>query len=150
MDRFFRGFTAGIVGGVAMNLWSLIAVFVLNLEILRFVDWASILLFGDLPANHAEGAVALFIQLLWVGFLGSIFAFLIPQVTSRGYLIKGALFGVVSGFFIYAIPILFQVPILREHTLATVLSNITGGIIWGLTLAQTLHWLDRKTKAPQK
>ncbi|MCW3490126.1 hypothetical protein [Dethiobacter alkaliphilus] len=149
MDRFFRGFTAGMVGGVAMNLWTLIATSILNLEILRFIDWAGITIYGDVPASHAEGAVALFIQLLWTGFLGTIFAFLIPQVTSRGYLLKGVIFGVLTGFFIYAIPILFQVPLLREHTLPTVLSNITGGVIWGLTLAQTLYLFDRK-KAPQK
>ena len=150
MDRFFRGLIAGIVGGVAMNIWSLFAVYALNLEIIRFIDWAGILLFGNLPRSHIEGLVSLFMHILWTGLLGIIFAFLIPQITSRGYLIKGAVFGVLAGFIIYAIPTLLQMPILREHSLATVLSNMTGGLIWGLTLAQTLRWLDRKSLVKPK
>lgn len=147
MDRFFRGFTAGIIGGVVMNLWTLVALFILNWELIRFIDWAAIMIFGDLPRSHLEGLFSLIMQLLWVGMLGVVFAFLLPQVTSQGYLIKGALFGVVFGFLFYAIPTLFQMPILKEHSFATVISNHTGGLLWGLTTAQTLRWLDKKLPA---
>ena len=145
MDRFFRGLIAGITGGIAMNIWTLIAVFIFNWPIVRFVDWASIIIYGDFPRSHAEGIFALMMHLLWTGVLGIIFAYLIPQITSYGYLLKGAIFGVVLGFLIYAIPTLLQTPLLAEHSFITVLSNHTGGLIWGLTLAQTLRWLDRKS-----
>lgn len=143
MDRFFRGLLAGMIGGVTMNIWSLIEVSIFSLEIVRFIDWASIFLYGDLPRSHTEGLVALFMHVLWTGLLGVIFAFLIPQITSRGYLIKGVVYGVLVGFITYAIPTMFQMPMLKETSLTTVLSNISGGIIWGLILAQTLRWLDR-------
>lgn len=144
MDRFFRGFTAGVVGGIAMNLWTLFAITVLNWEIIRFIDWAGIIIFGDLPRSFIEGLFALLMHLLWVGVLGIGFAFLIPQVTSQGYLLKGMIYGVVLGFFIYAIPTLLQTPILKETSLATVFSNHTGGAIWGLVMSQTLHVLDKR------
>ncbi len=145
MDRFFRGLIAGIVGGVAMNLWTLIAVFIFNWPIVRFIDWAAIMIYGDFPRSHVEGLFSLMMQLLWVGVLGIIFAYLIPHITSRGYLLKGAVFGVVLGFLIYAIPTLLQMPLLAENSFITVLSNHIGGLIWGLTMAQTLHWLDKKS-----
>lgn len=148
MDRFFRGFTAGVVGGIAMNLWTLVTLNVLNWEIIRFIDWAGILIFGDLPKSHAEGLFALWMQLLWVGVLGAGFAFLIPHVTSQAYLLKGMLYGVVFGFFIYTIPTLFQMPILKEASLATALSNHIGGAIWGLVMSKTLYLLDKKFATP--
>ncbi len=144
MDRYFRGLISGIIGGIAMNLWALVVLFILQWEIIRFVDWAGIFLFGDLPRSHLQGAISLGMHIIFVGFLGVVFAFLIPQVTSRGYLLKGVSYGVITGLFIYAIPTLFQMPILAEHSTATVVSNIIGGIIWGLTMAQALRWLDRK------
>ena len=127
-----------------MNLWTLVALYVLDWEIIRFVDWAAIIVFGDLPRSHAEGLFALWLQLLWVGTLGIGFAFLIPQVTSQGYFLKGMIYGVVLGFLIYAIPTVLQMPILKETSIATALSNHTGGAIWGLVMSKTLHLLDKK------
>ncbi len=144
MDRFFRGLVAGITGGVAMNLWSAFAVNILKLKIIRFIDWAAVILYGDLPRTHIEGFYAMLIQLLWVGLLGIFFAYLIRFSTSRGYLIKGAYYGIITGLVIYAVPTLLQVPYLSKHSLSTVLSNHVGGLIWGLIMAQTLRWLDKK------
>ncbi len=146
MDRFLRGLIAGIVGGIAMNLWTVIAVSVFNWQILRFIDWAAIILYGSLPNSHTEGLFALVMQILWSGTLGIIFAFLIPYVTSSKLLIKGAVFGLIVGFITYAIPTILQMPVLKEHSLITVVSNHIGGAIWGLTMAQTLRWLDSASK----
>ncbi len=144
MDRFHRGLVAGMVAGVAMNLWTLVALFVLQWEVIRFIDWAAIFLFGDLPRSHLQGLFSLWMQILWAGLLGVGFAFLIPQATSRGYLIKAAFFGVMLGFISYAIPTALQMPILSKLSFATVFSNHVGGLVWGLTLGVTLRWLDRR------
>lgn len=142
MDRFFRGLVAGIFGGIAMNMWTLIAVKILNWQIIRFIDWAGVILYGELPKSHVEGFFALVMQVLWAGLLGTVFAFLIPHVTSKGYLIKGVFFGIMAGFIIYAVPTILQTPILKGLSFINVLSNHIGGSIWGLTMAQTLRWLD--------
>ncbi|KUO53120.1 MAG: hypothetical protein APF76_03515 [Desulfitibacter sp. BRH_c19] len=144
MDRFHRGLVAGIVGGVAMNLWTAFAVTILNLEIIRFIDWAGVILYGSPPDTHFKGFYALIIQLTWVGLLGVVFAYLMRYTTSRGYLIKGAFYGVVVGLIIYAIPTIFQTPHIANASIETVLSNHTGGLIWGLLMAQTLRWLDKR------
>ena len=144
MDRFHRGLVAGIVAGLAMNLWTLLPLFILNWEVLRFIDWAGIVIFGDLPRSHLQGLFALVMQLLWTGLLGVGFAYLIPQVTSRGYLIKAAFYGIIVGFVTYAIPTLFQMPFLAQHSFATVISNHIGGLIWGVVMGLTLRWLDAR------
>jgi len=142
MDRFYRGFTAGIVGGVPMNVWSFFSYYILHFTDLRFLDWSSMIIYGHLPYNTFQTFYALIIQLLWVGLLGIIFAFLVPTITSRGYLGKGVIYGIISGLIIYGITTIFRVPNLVIFSTTTVISNHVGGIIWGLVMAYTLHKLD--------
>jgi len=142
VDRFARGLVAGIIGGIVMNIWSVMAVYIFGWEIIRFVDWAGIILYGDMPRSHLEGIMALVLQLLWSGLLGIGLAFLIQQVTSREYLIKAVFFGVMVGFIVYAIPVMFKMPYLSQKSLVTVASNHIGGAIWGLTSGLVLRWLD--------
>ncbi len=127
-----------------MVLWSLVAVSLLNWEIIRFIDWAGIMIFGDLPRSHAEGLIAFILHLMWVGALGVVFAFLVLQITSQGYLLKGIIYAIVIGFLIYAVPTVFQIPILKEASLTTVVANKIGAAIWGLVMAKTLYWLDQR------
>ncbi|MEW6182613.1 MAG: hypothetical protein AB1500_05465 [Bacillota bacterium] len=147
MDRFFRGLVAGIAGGVLMNVWDLTTYYLLGLPILRYLDWASVILFGDLPQTHFQAGYALIVQILWVGLLGVVFAYALPQTTSRGYLLKGAFYGIILGFFVYAIPVLLETQYLSDFTTATVLANHSGGLLWGLTLAQTLRRLESNPRA---
>jgi len=142
MDRFYRGFVAGVVGGLAMNVWSLFSYYILNFSEQRFLDWASMIIYGSLPTSTFQIVYAQIIQLLWVGLLGIIFALLIPAITSRFYLGKGVIYGLMSGFIIYAITTLFRTPNLVIFSTTTVLSNHIGGIIWGLTMAYVLRRLD--------
>jgi hypothetical protein len=144
LDRFFRGLTAGIIGGIAMNLWSALVVNILKFKITSFIDWAGVILYGYFPRTHFQGFLALIFQILWTGLLGIFFAYLIRFTTSKGYLIKGAYYGILMGFIFYAIPDLLATPYLSKHSTATVLSNHTGGLIWGLIMAQTLRWLDKR------
>jgi uncharacterized membrane protein YagU involved in acid resistance len=142
MDRFFRGFIAGISGGLAMNVWSFFSYYVLNFTDKRFLDWTSVILYGHLPNSVLEAVYALLIQILWVGLLGILFAYLVPVITSRGYLLKGAIYGLLMGFIIYAVTTVYKVPNLTTFNLATVFSNHIGGLIWGLTMAYVLYRLD--------
>lgn len=144
MDRFHRGLLAGVTGGVVMNLWSFFAYYVLDLNILRFLDWANVLTFGHLPKNYIEATFSLFLQLMFTGMLGVFFAFLIPQVTSKGYLLKGAFFAIMVSFVTYSIGIIYKIKYISHLQIPTVFSNYFGSIIWGLTLARTLHWLDNR------
>lgn len=143
MDRFTRGLVCGITGGVVMNIWSLTSYHLLNFTERRFLDWASVLMYGHLPLNLKETVLALAAQILWAGFLGILFAYLIPGITSQAYLLKGAFWGFIIGFLMYAFAILLRMPYFNKISFDTVVSQIIGMIIWGLTLAQMLRWLDK-------
>ena len=127
MDRFYRGLVAGTVAGIPMNIWSNVTR-EFGFGELRFLDWAGMVIYGSLPVTLFQQAYAQIIQFFWLGFLGVIFSFLIPKVTSRGDIGKAVFFGVIMGFILYAIPVLFKVPNLTATDSVTVLNNHLGGV----------------------
>lgn len=150
MDRFFRGFIAGIIGGIPMNIWSMISFHLFKFSKLRFADWGAFMALGHLPDDTLQLVIGLIAQMIFVGCLGVIFAYLIPQITSRGYQIKGMIYGFIVGFIIYSIPVLFQIPRLKLLTTETALSNIIGGVLWGGITALALKALDTSLREAVK
>ncbi|WP_238492460.1 hypothetical protein [Desulfotruncus alcoholivorax] len=125
-----------------MNVWDMISNRFLHFGSFRYLDWAAMMIYGELPENMAETIVSLITQILWSGFLGIILSFLFLTITSRGYLIKGAFYGFIVSFILFSIPVLFQVPHLYQTGPNTQLSNVIGAIIYGLVTAAVLNWLD--------
>lgn len=141
MDRFYRGFTAGVAGGIVMNTFSFVS-YQFNFTNVRFIDWSAIMIFGSRPDNIIQTIVATLTHLGWAGFLGILLAWLFPVVTSRGYLFKGTFFGFITGFILYGVMVLFSVQHLEFTGTATAASNVIGGTMWGLTAAYVLRLLD--------
>ncbi|MDI6710949.1 MAG: hypothetical protein QMC81_02650 [Thermoanaerobacterales bacterium] len=144
-DRSTRGFIAGVAGGVAMNIVANIS-FYINWGELRFLDWAAVIIFGSRTNVFWEAAFAQVAQILFVGLLGIVFAYLIPAVTSRNCLLKGWLFGAAVWFGLYGVILLFKVNRLVGIDLATAASDFVGASVYGLVLACTLRWMDERVK----
>lgn len=144
LDRAIAGLIAGFVGAIIMTIWALISVYVLNLANRHFFGWSSILVFGHQPTNFAEILVALVFYLVWTAFLGVIFAFLIPTLTSKAYILKGAIFGFLLSFVFYIFPMFFNIPHLQVNTLDNVVTEMVGGTLWGTTTAIVLAHLIKQ------
>jgi hypothetical protein len=142
LDRNIKGLIAGITGGIIMGIWSFFSYHILSFAKLRYADWASLLIFGEKPSNIYMLILATIAHIMWSGFLGVIFAFLIPIISSRYYLIKGAFYGFMTSFLIYTIPSLFGMPRLSKISLETAVTDILGGLIWGITTILVLRILD--------
>ncbi|MBS4026410.1 MAG: hypothetical protein KGZ96_12130 [Clostridia bacterium] len=143
MDRTLRGLAAGLIGSVVMNIWNLLSFYTLNLADKRFIDWSSTLVFGRMATSFSEIMLSLIFQVVWSSFFGVIFALLIPTITSQAYIIKGAVFGFLLSFIFYIVPMLFRVPFLAEATVGTVITEMVGGTIWGITTAVVLAYLSK-------
>jgi len=143
-DTIIRGFIAGVIAGVLMNLVSYISYF-LDIAKLRFLDWPSVIITGHIPDNNLAALFFMIVQLIFVGFLGSIFALLITRLTtSMNYIFKGFLFGVISWFTIYGLTYLADVSILTPLNMGTAVTDFTGAIVFGVVLAETLRRLDNR------
>jgi len=146
LDRLIRGLMAGIAGGIVMNVLDFASYYIFQFSNLLLLDWASIVTYGHRPLNLTEYIFSLINQLGWAGFLGVIFAFVVPYRGSKYLLFKGAVYGFIACFFITAAPIFFQLPYLKELSTNTAISHRITSIIWGIVVAQTLYWLEGKRK----
>ncbi len=142
MDKFYRGFTAGVLAAIALNAWSLFSFYVIQLTDLRMLDWAGIAIFGSIPQTGFQVVSSLLMQLIWSGFRGILFSYLFPDVKSQGYIGKAVIFSVIVAFFENIIVTLYKVPNLTELTSGTVLSSNIGAILWGILLGFLVRRLD--------
>lgn len=146
-DRLTRGFFAGFISGIPMNIWSYI-LHMYNLTELRFVDWTSILLLGHTAdPNFLNHAIALSAHLVFTGILGIIFAYLIQFITSTNYYFKGWLFSVSVWFSSYALSLFFEAFNKIKLSPITPTTNFVSATAWGLILAWVLKWLDTSAEA---
>lgn len=145
-DRFSRGFTAGVIGGMASAVYNYFAG-VAGLSTLTATQWIAIFLYAHTPPfSFGEIIFAYLGQIFVGGMLGVGFAFWLPYVTSRNLLLKGWMFSVTFWFAVYAIATLFQLPGTVPTPLQTTLSNFISTTIYGLTLAFALRALVRQEK----
>lgn len=144
-DRFIRGFIAGIVGGIVLDILDVISNR-LKIDELTYFDWAGIAIYGSKPDNLLEWIVAVFGQLLLTGFLGIVFAYFIPHVTSKNIIIKGGIFGLFIWFAFFVIPLLFKINKLIETNADSAASDAVTGFVYGVIVALTLYRLDKRQK----
>ncbi len=144
MDRFIAGWLSGLIAGVIMNAWSFFSFHVLTFTKYRFIDWTGGMIYGKTPESVLEIIVALILNLLFAGFLGSIFAMILLYICSDFLYLKGIIIGSVFAFVFLSAPTLFQEPTFKSMNVNSVISNYIGATIWGLATARTLRGIDRK------
>ena len=142
-DRFARGLIAGLVGGVIMNIISLVS-YSLGITELRFLDWSAIAIYGLKPESLVEAVFAQLAQFVFVGVLGVLFAYLIAAMGSKNHLLKGWLYGSGMWFVLYGITILFHVEATIPLHIDTAATDFIGSTMYGLAMAVTLKWLDER------
>lgn len=138
MDRTLNGFISGLIGSLPMNIINLI-LYHFKFTQIRFLDWASIILTGDIPRNTFDLIYSIIIQIFWSGSLGIFVAFLVLLTTSKWYLIKGIIYSFFIGFTLRAVVVIFQIQGLDKVSTQTSLFNFMSVSIWGLTTMYMLH-----------
>lgn len=141
-DRFAAGLISGLIAGVAMNFidW---AGYILGLYDERLLDWAAVVTLGRLPDNSAEVILAQTEQIFFTGFLGVLFAYILPILGSRNYLLKGWIYGIMANQSLYAFAIAFKLPNLTVHTFYATVTHLISASIYGLVLAYLLKKLNQ-------
>jgi hypothetical protein len=144
-DRLYRGFMAGVVGGVVGTALSHISYF-LGLTTLRLTDWAAILMYAHVPPfSLGEHLFATFIYIGWSGAVGSVFAYFLVWVTSRKLLFKAWMLGTTPYFVVYLLTALFQTPGTVPLPLKTALSNYITSTVFALVMGYSFKVFEQET-----
>lgn len=136
-DRVTAGFSSGIIAGVFMNIIDWLGYW-LNLYEEQLLDWAAVVTYGALPTTFPQTLFAQLEQILFSGFMGIIFSYLLLSLTNDDLLLKGWIYGIFSWFFIYAISIAIRLPNLESHSYASTVSHFITASVYGLVLAIAL------------
>ena len=143
-DIFTRGFAAGIVGGLASNVWSMFAG-LMDMTTIRQADLIALLIFAHTPPfGWGEIIFAFLGHILVSGILGIIFAYWVLNITNRNLLFKGFIFSVTVWFAVYATLTLFQLPGTIPTPFKTAICDFVGAILFGLVLPLALRALTAK------
>ena len=144
MDRTIRGLIAGIIAVIPKYIWNITDYYWLHFTKLRFIDWTGMLMMGHIPDSPLDFILATLYLFLWDGLMGIIFAHLLRQTTSRGYLIKSLMFSYGIAFVFRTLVLFYRItPLLSDQSTAGMISNQLGGLLWGLCMGLALKWLDR-------
>ncbi|GBG56998.1 hypothetical protein SPFL3102_02262 [Sporomusaceae bacterium FL31] len=145
-DRVFRGFVAGIIGGIVATLLSYLAYFK-EFTTLRLTDWAAILIFAHVPPfSTEEHLFASFIHIGWCGAVGSVFAYFLAWTTNRRILFKAWMIGTTPYFVIYLLTSLFLTPGTVPTPFKTALSNYISSTIFSIIMGYSYKVLEQREK----
>jgi len=145
-DRFTKGFIAGLIAGIVLNIVNLISYYALHYAKKRYLDYIGAMIYGRLPITIFEQLFSQLIDITFSGILGIIFSYLLTRVSSKNYLLKGALFSTGMWLISFITITIFKVSFLYRPASQTVFSHFITCLIHGLVLAATFHWLDNKSK----
>jgi hypothetical protein len=143
-DRFIRGSVAGIFAGIITDMISYILVRVLSFGEDLMRDYMAEMLIGRKPLIPFESIVSLIAHIFFTGFLGIIFSYLLLIIGSKYILYKGWFYSISVWFILYSIGIMFEVPLLKTNTASTVTAHAITATIYGLLLAATIAYLEKK------
>ncbi len=143
-DKLTVGFISGVIGGVCMNLFDLILVYLFRYSDVRYIDYTAIYIFGNTPVYWIDTLFALLIHIFFTGLLGIVFIYLLSIISNRNLLFKGGIFGVTAWFIFYSTGFLHQVPLFVKTSWPTAVSDVITSIVYGLILAITLQRLAIK------
>jgi len=142
-DRFYYGFISGLLGGIVpfvINYGSR----TLGLNTLVWADFMGTFVMGRRPEGIIEMIFFIGLQFVFLGLLGAIFALLLPLITSKHHLFKGAIYGATVWFILFTLPYLLQLPDLAEAPFMTVVSHLVSSSLWGIVLSIILKKYEKK------
>ncbi|MGI6630587.1 MAG: hypothetical protein ACOX4H_08740 [Bacillota bacterium] len=142
-DRITAGFISGFAAGIGMNVidWTVNAAYG---EKEYLYSWASVVIYGRMAENTWEIVFSQVGQLFFAGFLGIIFAYIMLKLTSRNYLFKGWLYGLIAWFGVYGISTIFRIPFISAHSTVIVTSHLLSASLYGVLLGAGLHQISKR------
>ncbi|HBT16295.1 MAG TPA: hypothetical protein DEB05_05005 [Firmicutes bacterium] len=144
-DRLTAGAIAGFVGGVAQDIFGIVAK-ALKLTDRGFVDFAErFMLYKNYPGVLAF-LIGFIAQALIGAVIGVIFAYLIKFTSSRFYYFKGVGLGLFFWLTLGLAGTAYRLPLFKEVPPAASLMTLIGAILFGVVTAYLFKLLTVKLR----
>lgn len=139
-DTFFRGAFCGATAGILKDIIDFLY-YLFNTKELFFWTFASVVAYGQLPKGLFMNLIGVILEIIFSAFLGVLFAFIVPKIKTRHYLLMGIFYGSMAWFFIRAIIVSFKITELKQLN-----TTISPFIAWMLSMlfGIVLSWLEKR------
>lgn len=143
-DRFARSLVAGLISSIVLFSLNMFSYYVIHFSKRRFINWASILIFGRKTTNIAEEIISSISQIGFAtGLIILVSNFAIKE-RSKNYIWKGLLVGLASWFIISALSYMIGIEKILSIDANSAVSFMISSSIWGILSAWILHVLDSR------
>jgi len=149
-EKIIRCFIAGVFGGIVKDLFDFLFYYGLHFVHYRYLDFAAAIIYGGKPAFWFDTAFAQFVELIFSGVLGILYATLIPNETNRNYLIKGWLYGVSIWLFLCIMGTIYKVPFFTKTPWQTSFGDFLTSSIYGIAMVWFLRFLNKRYETGQE
>lgn len=141
-DRLVNGALAGTAGAVVQNTYAFTLILA-GYKGPSYVDYGKAIVFYKTIEGPSALALGLIGHFVWNIILGVIFAYIIMLTSSRYYLLKGIIYGLVVWFLIKMGSSMFEIAEIVEINPAAAAVFLSGAILFGVAIAYTLKILDQ-------
>lgn len=132
-DRLIQGAGSGFAAGIVSETLSFI-LGALGITQIRYVDYAGLLLLGNIPDNIIEVVLSTFLATFFAMFLGIAFAYLILLIGSENLYFKSWFYGVATWYFWYSLLVMTFTEQIQEISALTSISNFVVASLYGIVL----------------
>lgn len=146
-DKYTAGLLAGFLAGAVCLTLQCILSGVFHLGRCPQKEFAGLVMLMHVPSTPAENALAVGVHLIFCAFMGGIFAYFLELVSSRYDLIKGILFGLITGGAIWAMTFLVRFRPEGVSNVTNALVDCSSAAVFGLTLAILYRHFYRKDRS---
>lgn len=143
-DTLFRGFICGLTAGALKDLIDFV---LYSIEAKEHVFWhfTSILAFHKPPHGVLMHFSALFLELIFSGFLGFIFVLFAQKIKTRHYLLLGFVYGTLVWFSIKGLIVASEIEELKSTTISHPLLTWFLSAFFGFVVSLLERYLSPKT-----
>jgi uncharacterized membrane protein YagU involved in acid resistance len=143
-DRFIAGGLAGIIAGLIQYMYGLVSK-ALGFSDREFGQFSESVLNLHVYTGVLGQIIGVLSHMAVSIIFGVLFAYIIQKASSRYYLLKGAMYGLVLWFLLSGFGSVLRLPNFTKIPPLTELDILGGAILYGLVLAYSLKLLERKT-----
>lgn len=149
-ERLLNGVIGGIIAGIIKDIPNAIFHNWLKLTGLSFWDYAAAVVLFRHPKSIGEQLYALFYEVFFSILLGIAYVYMKDRIRTGHYLLRGAIYGVLTWFTVNSFILLYQVKLLIRTDFATSLVNSICSMVYGILLGYIIHYLEEKRQRLDK
>lgn len=151
MDKYKISFLSGVLAGVILDVADYISFLIqksFQIKHILYADYMTAALLQGKPSKNVfEFLCGQFFHLIFTGFIGCVYIFVLTAIREKNTIFKGWLISGIGVWFIaFLIGVLYKIELFVKVQMNTVLSDFFTASIFGIALSIIYGYFEDKYK----